>query len=159
MLTKMWYAYAGSPIGDLLLVGVDEGLLQIHFSGAEPPDDAVNDGARFARVMRQLDEYFAGKRKTFDVTLAMRGTAFQLDVWRALQRIPYGETRTYSGIANQIGRPSATRAVGAANGANPIPIIVPCHRVIGTSGSLTGFGGGIDVKRRLLQLESGQSAF
>src|SRR5579884_1578920 len=147
----MWYAYAPTPIGDLLLVGVEEGLLQIHFRCAAPPDDATKDERRFARVMRQLDEYFAGKRTTFDVPLAMRGTPFQLGVWRALQRIPYGETRTYAGIAQEIGRPSATRAVGAANGANPIPIIVPCHRVIGTNGSLTGFGGGIDVKRRLLQ--------
>ena len=151
----MWYAYAPTPIGDLLLVGVEEGLLQIHFRCAAPPDDATKDERRFARVMRQLDEYFAGKRTTFDVPLAMRGTPFQLGVWRALQRIPYGETRTYAGIAQEIGRPSATRAVGAANGANPIPIIVPCHRVIGTNGSLTGFGGGIDVKRRLLELEAG----
>jgi methylated-DNA-[protein]-cysteine S-methyltransferase len=151
----MWYAYAPSPIGDLLLVGVEEGLLQIHMRRALPPADAENDERRFARVMRQLDEYFDGKRKTFDLPLAMRGTPFQLDVWRALQRIPYGETRTYAGIANEIGRPRATRAVGAANGANPIPIVVPCHRVIGTNGSLTGFGGGIDVKRRLLEMEAG----
>jgi methylated-DNA-[protein]-cysteine S-methyltransferase len=151
----MWYAYAPSPIGDLLLVGVEEGLLQIHMRRALPPADAENDERRFARVMRQLHEYFDGKRKTFDLPLAMRGTPFQLDVWRALQRIPYGETRTYAGIANEIGRPRATRAVGAANGANPIPIVVPCHRVIGTNGSLTGFGGGIDVKRRLLEMEAG----
>ena len=153
----MWYAYAASPIGDLLLVGVEEGLREIHLRRAEPPDEAEKDDRRFARVMRQLDEYFAGKRTTFDVPLAMRGTPFQLDVWHALQRIPYGETRTYAGIANEIGRPAATRAVGAANGANPIPILVPCHRVIGSNGSLTGFGGGIDVKRRLLELEAGVS--
>jgi O-6-methylguanine DNA methyltransferase len=151
----MWYAYAASPIGDLLLIAIEEGLLEIHFPPALPPEGAALDRARFARVMRQLDEYFAGKRKTFDLKLAMRGTPFQLAVWQALQRIPYGETRTYAGIAHEIGRPSATRAVGAANGANPIPIIVPCHRVIGTNGSLTGFGGGIDVKRRLLELEAG----
>jgi len=151
----MLYAYTASPIGDLLLVANGEGLSEIHFPTAHPPEDAVLDRTRFATVMRQLDEYFAGKRKTFDLKLAMRGTPFQLAVWHALQRIPYGETRTYAGIANEIGRPSATRAVGAANGANPIPIIVPCHRVIGSNGSLTGFGGGIDVKRRLLEFEAG----
>ncbi len=106
-------------------------------------------------MIRQLEEYFAGTRKQFDIPLALRGTPFQLEVWHALQQIPYGETRTYAGIAHAIGRPTATRAVGAANGANPIPIIVPCHRVIGSNGSLTGFGGGIDVKRRLLDLEAG----
>ena len=105
--------------------------------------------------MRELAEYFAGSRKQFDIPLAPRGTPFQLDVWRTLQRIPYGETRCYEEIARTIGRPTATRAVGAANGANPIPIIIPCHRVIGKNGSLTGFGGGISVKRRLLDLECG----
>jgi methylated-DNA-[protein]-cysteine S-methyltransferase len=108
-----------------------------------------------APVLRQLAEYFAGDRKQFDVPLAPRGTPFQLEVWRMLQRIPYGETRSYADIARSIGRPAATRAVGAANGANPIPIIIPCHRVIGTNGALTGFGGGIAVKRRLLDLEAG----
>jgi methylated-DNA-[protein]-cysteine S-methyltransferase len=106
-------------------------------------------------VLRQLAEYFAGDRTDFDIKLAPRGTPFQLDVWRTLQRIPYGETRSYADIARSIGRPTATRAVGAANGANPIPIIIPCHRVIGSNGSLTGFGGGMGVKRRLLDLESG----
>jgi len=151
----MWHAYAASPIGDLLLVAADEGLLEVHFPPATPPAKSMPDGARLAPVIRQLDEYFAGTRTRFDVPLAMRGTPFQIEVWRALQRIPYGETRTYAAIAREIGRPAATRAVGAANGANPIPIIVPCHRVIGSNGSLTGFGGGIDVKRRLLALESG----
>ncbi len=109
-------------------------------------------------MIQQLAEYFAGERKQFDVPLALRGTPFQLEVWRALQRIPYGETRTYADIARAIGRPTATRAVGGANGANPIPIIIPCHRVIGSNGGLTGFGGGIDVKRRLLDLEAGVRA-
>ena len=151
----MWHAYAASPIGDLLLIAAGEGLLEVHFPPATPPATSMPDDARLAPVIRQLDEYFAGTRTQFDVPLALRGTPFQIEVWRALQRIPYGETRTYAAIAREIGRPAATRAVGAANGANPIPIIVPCHRVIGSNGSLTGFGGGIDVKRRLLALESG----
>jgi methylated-DNA-[protein]-cysteine S-methyltransferase len=150
-----WHAYAPSPIGDLLLVASEEALLEVHFPPSRTPDDAPRDDMRLAAVVGQLAEYFAGTRKQFDVSLAPRGTAFQLEVWRMLQRIPYGETRSYADVARSIGRPSATRAVGAANGANPIPIIIPCHRVIGTSGSLTGFGGGIAVKRRLLDLEAG----
>jgi len=151
----MWHAYAPSPIGDLLLMASEEGLVRVEFPPSRPPDDARRDDTRLAAVVGQLAEYFAGTRKQFDVALAPRGTAFQLEVWRTLQRIPYGETRSYADIARSIGRPTATRAVGAANGANPIPIIIPCHRVIGTSGSLTGFGGGIAVKRRLLDLEAG----
>jgi methylated-DNA-[protein]-cysteine S-methyltransferase len=150
-----WHAYAPSPIGDLLLVASEEGLLEVHFHGTS---DAPRDDKRLAPVIRQLDEYFAGDRKTFDIELAPRGTPFQLDVWHELQRIPYGETRSYSQVAQSIGRPTATRAVGAANGANPIPIIIPCHRVIGSRGSLTGFGGGLDVKRTLLNLEAGVAA-
>jgi len=150
----MWYSYANTPIGDLLLVASEEGLLRIEFPPSSPPE-IPRDNRKLAPVIRQLDEYFAGRRKQFAVKLASRGTPFQLEVWRMLQTIPYGETRTYAQIARDIGRPAATRAVGAANGANPIPIIIPCHRVIGSNGSLTGFGGGIDVKRRLLDLESG----
>jgi methylated-DNA-[protein]-cysteine S-methyltransferase len=155
----MWYAYAPSPVGQLLLVAIEEGLLRVHFPPALPPGDAQRDDWRLAPVASQLDEYFAGRRRRFDVPLAPRGTAFQLEVWRALQQIPYGETRTYAGIARAVGRPAAIRAVGSANGANPIPIIIPCHRVIGSNGSLTGFGGGIDVKRRLLDLEAGATSF
>ncbi len=151
----MWHAYAPSPIGELLLVAGDEGLLRVEFPPNHPPADAPRDDARLAPVLRQLEEYFAGNRKQFEVPLAPRGTPFQLEVWRALQRIPYGETRSYAEVARSIGRPNATRAVGAANGANPIPIIIPCHRVIGSSGALTGFGGGLGVKRRLLDLEAG----
>ena len=102
---------------------------------------------------RQLDEYFRGERKTFELTLDMSGTAFQRDVWRALLTIPFGETRSYSQIARQIGSPAAVRAVGAANGRNPIAIIAPCHRVVGATGKLTGFAGGLDAKARLLALE------
>jgi methylated-DNA-[protein]-cysteine S-methyltransferase len=103
---------------------------------------------------RQLKEYFAGNRREFSLRLDMRGTPFQKDVWEALLAIPFGETRSYGQIAKQIGRPSASRAVGAANGSNPIPIVVPCHRVIGSTGKLTGFGGGLDVKEKLLGIES-----
>ena len=132
----MWYAQAG----DLLLVAKEEGLLRVHFPPARPPLDAVRDDERLAPVLQQLSENFAGDRKQFDVPLVLLGTPFQMEVWRMLQNIPYGETRTYADIARSIGRPTASRAVGAANGANPIPIIIPCHRVIGTNGDLTGFG-------------------
>ena len=150
-----WHAYAPSPIGNLLLIANEEGLLEVHFPPALPPRDAPRGYGRLSPVIRQLAEYFAGTRKQFDVPLALRGTTFQIEVWRALQQIPYGQTRSYTEIARWIGRPAATRAVGGANGANPIPIIVPCHRVIGMDGSLTGFGGGIAIKRRLLDFEAG----
>ena len=143
-----------SPVGPLTLEAEADGLTRIAF-GVVHHDDSPHSVLQTA--IRQLDEFFAGKRKTFDVPLALRGTAFQLEVWRALSKIPYGATRSYTQIAESIGRPAATRAVGAANGANPIPIIVPCHRVIGSNGSLTGFGGGIDVKRWLLDFEAGYS--
>jgi len=151
----IWHAYAPAPIGNLLLIADEEGLLRIEFPPASPPDEVSLDEERLMPVIRQIGEFFAGRRKTFDVPIALRGTAFQLEVWRALLCIPYGETRSYAEIAKSIGRPTATRAVGAANGANPVPIIVPCHRVIGSNGSLTGFGGGIDVKRWLLNFEAG----
>ena len=117
--------------------------------------EAPGEGFVLHKTKQQLTEYFEGKRKTFDLPLSLKGTPFQLECWNALQRIPYGATATYGEIARSIGRPAAVRAVGAANGANPIPIIVPCHRVIGSNGSLTGFGGGIDMKRWLLDFESG----
>jgi len=109
-------------------------------------------------VVDQLREYFAGKRTTFDLALIPQGTEFQVKVWNELRRIPYGETISYKQLAERIGKPKAVRAVGAANGANPIPIVIPCHRVIGNDGSLTGFGGGLPLKKRLLELESRQLA-
>jgi methylated-DNA-[protein]-cysteine S-methyltransferase len=115
--------------------------------------EVVEDPARTAEVRRQLEQYFAGERREFDLTLAPAGTPFELAVWEELRRIPFGETRSYGEIARTLGRPTAYRAVGRANGANPIPIVVPCHRVIGSDGSLTGFGGGLDAKSRLLELE------
>jgi methylated-DNA-[protein]-cysteine S-methyltransferase len=147
-----------SPVGYLEIETAGDALTRIHFTKSvdllPARREKVAEG-RMRGVMQQLEEYFAGKRKSFDIPLSPKGTAFQLEVWRALQEIPYGETRSYAEIAKVIGRPDAVRAVGAANGANPIPIIIPCHRVIGSNGSLTGFGGGIDVKRALLNLEAG----
>jgi len=123
--------------------------------GRAPRECAAESGNAFLRAAeRQLREYFDGARREFDLPLDLRGTPFQLQVWRALTQIPYGETRTYAQIASQIGHPKATRAVGSANGRNPVPIIVPCHRVIATGGGLGGYSAGLDFKRRLLALES-----
>ncbi len=136
-----------SPIGPLTAVVDGDGrLVQLTFGEATPSGDC-------AAVHEQLREYFSGKRQTFDVPLALRGTEFQLAVWNELRRVPYGDTITYAELAQRIGRPSAIRAVGAANGANPIPVIVPCHRVIGSNGTLTGYGGGIERKQWLLAHE------
>ena len=149
----IWHAYAG----DLLLVANEEGLLRVHFPPAHPPVDAPRDDARLATVIHQLAEYFAGERAAFDVALALEGTSFQRTVWGALQDIPYGQTISYGELARRIGRPSAIRAVGLANGRNPVSLIVPCHRVIGGDGSLTGYGGGIERKRFLLELEGART--
>jgi methylated-DNA-[protein]-cysteine S-methyltransferase len=151
-----------SPIGPLLLAGDDEGAALSHlYQLAAPrpferPDAWVEKREPFAQLVAQLDEYFAGERQAFDVELALTGSPFQLEVWGALRDIPYGETISYGELAQRIDRPNASRAVGLANGANPVSIIVPCHRVIGADGSLTGYGGGLDHKRALLGLESGQ---
>ena len=154
----MYYCYIDSPIGELLLAGDDEALTMIGFPEGKmrrkPASDWVENKQAFAEASRQLKEYFAGERHEFDLPLRLDGTEFQILVLEELQRIPYGETTSYGDIASRIGRPKAVRAVGAANGRNPIPIVVPCHRVIGSSGSLTGFGGGLDAKRALLQLEA-----
>ena len=153
MEPRMIYRVLKTPIGPLLICGDGNVVSEIHFS---PFKEVDSDDRAYAGVAEQLGQYFAGDRRTFDVPIALSGTPFQLSVWNALQEIPYGEVRSYSDIARRIGKPASVRAVGAANGANPIPIIVPCHRVIGANGSLTGFGGGLGVKRRLLDLESGQ---
>jgi len=144
-----------TPIGPLVLAGDRDALRFLRFHGRAEPEWII-DRAPFRETIDQLKAYFAGKLTDFNLPLAPAGTPFQLSVWRALQSIPYGETTTYSAIAKQIGRPSAIRAVGAANGANPIPVIIPCHRVIGSNGKLTGFGGGLPVKELLLKLESRQ---
>jgi len=152
------YCYYQSPIGKLLLIG-NEGLLEeLHFPNSleqiQIPEDWQDDETCFLNVLQQLTEYFAGNRQEFDLKIAPKGTAFQKGVWQELQRIPFGQTASYGEIARRVGNSKASRAVGMANGKNPIPIIVPCHRVIGKDGSLTGFGGGLDVKRQLLKLEN-----
>ena len=158
----MVWTSASFPFGISLFLAADAGALtRVSFTSS--PDDAPRDWPRDATrspgdpvltgAITQLNEYFAGTRETFSVPLHPVGTPFQLSVWRALEEIPYGHTRTYRDIACLLGRPTATRAVGAANGQNPLPIFVPCHRVIGSNGSLTGFGGGLDVKLALLRLE------
>jgi methylated-DNA-[protein]-cysteine S-methyltransferase len=155
-----------SPIGRLRLVASDEGLAAILWDNDRPRPaylaDLVENPAHPTLLCaeKELNEYFSRRRKTFSIALDMRGTHFQKQVWEALLAIPFGETRSYAQIANQLGNPKATRAVGAANGQNPIPIIVPCHRVIGASGKLTGFGGGLEIKDQLLSLEgSGRTLF
>lgn len=157
----MYYCYFETPIGELLLAGSVDELTMIGFPKGsmrrDPEDDWIYKEEPFEEVRRQLSEYFAGQRKQFDLPLALAGTEFQVSVLEALQNIPYGETTSYGAIAKQIGRPKAVRAVGAANGRNPIPIIVPCHRVIGSGGDLTGFGGGLDTKAELLRLEAENS--
>ena len=153
----MDYSYMDSPVGRLLLAGDESGLHLISFpegSKARQPEPAWRrNDAPFKEVVRQLKAYFAGELTEFDLTLAPQGTPFQHDVWRALRAIPYGETRSYGALAKSIKRPKASRAVGAANGANPLSIVVPCHRVIGSTGKLTGFGGGLPTKAALLELE------
>jgi methylated-DNA-[protein]-cysteine S-methyltransferase len=151
------FSYVATPIGDLLMAGDGVHLHLISFPGGtrarEPEPGWRRDDALFAEVSKELRAYFAGELTEFTIAIKLSGTAFQKSVWQALSAIPYGETASYGELAKRIGFPSATRAVGAANGANPIPIILPCHRVIGANGSLTGFGGGIGTKRFLLEHE------
>ena len=140
-----------TPIGPLWLAAADGGLGSIAFEG---PAGARSEHPLLRETEEQLRAYFAGELQCFDLPLAPRGTEFQRRVWDAVAAIPHGTTTTYSGLAAVIGSPRASRAVGAANGRNPLPIVVPCHRVIGASGALTGYGGGLDVKRALLALEA-----
>lgn len=161
--SRVRYTWFESPVGPLLLAGSDAGLKLVSFAEGRRAR-AVNpdwreDAVIFAEVREQLRSYFAGERTGFNLQLVLEGTEFQKKVWTALQTIPYGETISYKELAERIGNPTAVRAVGAANGANPIPIIIPCHRVIGNDGSLTGFGGGLPLKKKLLQLESRQLTF
>jgi len=159
----MYYCYLDTPIGDLLLAGDEDALCLVGFPQGsmrrEPESDWIFSDKPFGAAREQLTAYFAGERKSFDLKLNPGGTEFQLQVLEELQKIPYGVTASYGDIAQRIGRPKAVRAVGAANGRNPIPIIIPCHRVIGSTGKLTGFGGGIPTKKALLKLELEHSQF
>jgi len=153
----MFYTYYDSPVGRLLLAGESAALRCVGFPtgsmarGADPAWGRREEPFRL--VIAQLDEYFAGRRRTFELPLDVQGTEFQTRVLRALQDIPYGETRSYRELARTIGNPKAVRAVGGANARNPLPIVIPCHRVVGSAGELTGFGGGLACKRFLLDLE------
>ena len=155
--TQLDYTYYDSPVGSLLLAGTEHALHVLSFptgSRIRQPHKKWRENAKtFTKVIKQLDEYFAGVRQEFDLSLHLSGTDFQKQVWKALAKIPYGETISYGELASSIKRPKASRAVGAANGANNLPIILPCHRVIGANKTLTGFGGGLPTKEYLLNLE------
>ena len=153
----MYYTYLDSPIGPIFLAGDGESVRQISFSSGyqvrKPGEGWIEDAGPIDFAVRQLEQYFAGERKVFDLPLVMEGTEFQKGVWKALLEIPFGETRSYGDVAEKLGSPGASRAVGSANHANHLPLVVPCHRVIGSNGTLTGFGGGLDTKRWLLEFE------
>jgi methylated-DNA-[protein]-cysteine S-methyltransferase len=148
-----FWTVVDTPIDPLLLVGDETGLCALWMQPHEPPAGAVRDDDALAPAATQLAEYFAGERTRFELTLSPHGTAFQQKVWLALREIPFGRTTTYGEIAADLGQPTASRAVGLANGRNPLAVVVPCHRVIGADGSLTGFGGGLPRKRWLLEHE------
>lgn len=149
-----------SPLGFILLTADDQGLTGISFQDArgskQPPRGSVESDAPFKEAKRQIGAYFSGELREFDLPLSFKGTAFQRNVWNALCAIPYGETISYRELASRVGRPTAWRAVGAANGRNPLPIVIPCHRVIGSNGQLTGYYGGTHLKEYLLRLEAGE---
>jgi methylated-DNA-[protein]-cysteine S-methyltransferase len=158
--SRLAYTSLDSPIGELLLVGDRESLHGLYMQEGRKPvriATAWRPAAEpFSAVRAQLRQYFAGERAQFELSLTLKGSAFERRVWRALQQIPYGDTASYGEIARRVGSPTAARAVGLANGRNPIAVIVPCHRVIGSDGGLTGYGGGLERKRVLLELERGQ---
>ncbi|MER6330885.1 methylated-DNA--[protein]-cysteine S-methyltransferase [Streptomyces sp. NPDC014983] len=161
----MCHTVTDSPYGPLTLVAEDGALCGLYMTDQRhrPPEEdfGVRDDSPpcFAAAQEQLDAYFAGELREFTLELGLRGTPFQRSVWDQLTRIPYGETRTYGQLADALGNPGASRAVGLANGRNPVGIIVPCHRVVGSDGSLTGYGGGLERKRRLLDFERGTALF
>jgi methylated-DNA-[protein]-cysteine S-methyltransferase len=161
---SLYYKEIDSPVGKLKLVASAKGLVAILWHNDRPKrvplGEMVEEPGQkvLVETEKQLTEYFAGERREFELPLDMRGTQFQKDVWDALVGIPFGETRSYGDLARQLGNPAASRAVGAANGKNPISIVVPCHRVIGSSGKLTGFAGGMDIKAHLLAMERGEKA-
>lgn len=156
-MEKIYFTYMESPVGRLLLAGSRAGLKWIGFSegraAIKPEPDWLPSDQYLTEAIRQLDAYFRGELRSFDLPLALEGTTFQKTVWQELLKIPYGAAVSYREIARRIGKPKAVRAVGAANGRNPLPIVVPCHRVIGSDGSMTGYGGGLQIKEFLLELE------
>jgi methylated-DNA-[protein]-cysteine S-methyltransferase len=160
----LFYKPMASPVGELKLVAEKNALVAVLWDNER--ENRVRLGAMTSdpghplliEAQRQLEEYFCGRRTAFDLSLDLRGSQFQRRVWQALRRIPFGATRTYAAIARELGVPRAARAVGAANGRNPLAIVVPCHRMIGADGALTGFAGGIDIKARLLDFEAGRAA-
>ena len=160
MPTTISFTYLQSPIGPLLLASSGSRLHSITFpksgSPATPGSNWNENASAFKEPIRQLQAYFAGELENFDLPLGPQGTPFQQKVWNELCRIPYGQTISYGELAKRIGNPNASRAVGLANGSNPIPIVIPCHRVIGSSGKLTGYGGGLPIKEKLLALEKKQ---
>lgn len=161
-METLFFARTSSPVGPLFLAASEKGLVRLEFEARVMKLDArrveLRESEReISPYLNQLDEYFAGERREFRMPLDLRGTPFQIACWRALVAIPYGETRTYADIARTIGHPNAFRAVGMANNRNPIAIVVPCHRVIATGGSLCGYGGGLDIKRQLLDLEQAKT--
>lgn len=159
-MSRVHYTKFKSPVGPFLLAGDDRGLRLLGFDAGRhvirPQSGWIENKTPFRETIRQLQAYFRGELREFDLPLALEGTPFQLLVWQNLRTIPFGQTISYGQLARQIGQPHAARAVGLANGSNPIPIIVPCHRVIGSDGSLTGYGGGLSIKQKLLSLESRQ---
>ena len=150
-----WTVLESTPVGPLHLTADDGALTGLRFGSGPAVGPRDDDDPVLATVAAELDEYFAGKRQSFTVPLSPTGTEFQMAVWQQLRLIPYGTTISYGELARRLGSPAASRAVGLANGRNPIAIVVPCHRVIGADGSLTGFGGGMDAKRTLLDIEAG----
>ncbi len=156
-MTTVYFTQLSSPVGDFLVAGTET---ELHFTGFSighqqrpPKPEWKNDSVPIRYALEPLSAYFDGEAIEFEIPLLLNGTSFQCDVWRALQSVRYGQTASYSEIAAKVGRPAASRAVGAANHANCLPIVIPCHRIIGADGSLTGFGGGLDTKARLLELE------
>ncbi len=159
-MQPLYHTTWDSPIGPLTLVASETGLLALAFGrSSKHASAAIDCDEKFASFRRELEAYFAGQLRSFTAPLDLRGTGFQLRCWHALLQIPYGETRTYAEQARAIGRPNAYRAVGMANHDNPIAIIVPCHRVIASDGTLGGYGGGLALKQKLLDLERGQLTF
>lgn len=146
------HALLNTPLGPLTVASTGNGLASVHFGACIPEGGVVDDSAN-GEYLRQLQEYFQGARKQFEFPLDVQGTGFQLSVWKELLSIPYGETRSYGDIARSIGRPGASRAVGMANHSNPIAVVIPCHRVVGRNGSLTGYAGGLHLKQQLLSIE------